>query len=85
MARLSEWIEARQIGVVELNPLVVEAFLADRHARKRSVAVRGGAFVPLLEFLRVRSVLPSVDGGLERIGRGKQGRVVLGHRVMVLS
>lgn len=61
MARLSEWIEAKQVGVGELNPLVVEAFLADRHARGRSVAVRGGAFVPLLEFLRVRSVLPSVD------------------------
>jgi integrase/recombinase XerD len=57
MARLSEWMMVAGVGVSDVNSSVVESFLADRHARGRSLQLRVGGFDQLLGFLRDRSLV----------------------------
>jgi integrase/recombinase XerD len=61
VARLSKWMAAKGIGVSAMNSAVVEEFLADRHARGRSLQLRVGAFDQLLMFLHDRDLVTSVD------------------------
>ncbi|HEY2503262.1 MAG TPA: tyrosine-type recombinase/integrase [Mycobacterium sp.] len=59
MARLSEWMATAGVGVSGVNSIVVELFLADRHARGHSLALRVGGFDQLRTFLRNRGLVGS--------------------------
>ncbi|HEY5857827.1 MAG TPA: tyrosine-type recombinase/integrase, partial [Aldersonia sp.] len=60
MAQLSQWLAITGIDVSRVNPSVVKEFLADRHARGRSRALRIGGFDQLLGFLRDRGAVDPV-------------------------
>ena len=61
MARLSVWIQREGLAVSALNPALVQAFLADRHAHGRDAAVRGEAYEQLLVFLQANDVVEPLD------------------------
>jgi site-specific recombinase XerD len=59
LADLSRWMEAEELDVVDVTPLVVERFLVDRRRRGRRSRLSPKGLRPLLEYLRGLGVLPA--------------------------
>jgi hypothetical protein len=52
MGHLSRWLEAHELGADALGEVLIEEFLAERHAAGRQASLRIGSFAPLLAYLR---------------------------------
>jgi len=63
MARLSRWMESRQVEAPELSPVVVEEFLHARRAVTRVEGVARRGLGSVLRFLRRSGVIRDVDEG----------------------
>ncbi|MDQ6909169.1 MAG: site-specific integrase [Actinomycetota bacterium] len=59
VARLSRFLQARDLGASELSPAVVEEFFKDLHAHHGSSWPTPKAFVWLVEYLRDLGVVPT--------------------------
>jgi integrase/recombinase XerD len=59
MAHVSRWLDTRGLGVEELTPARVEAFLTDRRAEGYVLWLSPKAMVPMLEYLRGLGVVPT--------------------------
>jgi len=58
VARLSEWLEARDLAVADLDPLVAGEFAAERRAAGRWTGRAAVSLSPLLEYLRAVGAVP---------------------------
>ncbi len=59
MAHASRWLAVHGLGVSELTPARVEAFLADRRAEGYTLWLSSKAMVPVLTYLRGLDVVPT--------------------------
>jgi site-specific recombinase XerD len=71
LAHLDRWMTASSLGVADLTPDVVDAFLTQRRAAGYALYASRRAVSPLLEFLAARGLLPVVEpppsGPVERL------------------
>ncbi len=85
-AHLSRWLDARGLGVEQLNEACIEAFFADQRARGRESTLSRPGLSCILELLRERGVLSAAESPAlsptEEL-MGSFGRYLLAERGLV--